>query len=66
MKADLAQSDDLVACFNQSSADPVGTRERDTVAILASETPSSDDYLEMGKPCPQTFAEITCVRHSAP
>ena len=36
MKADLAQSDDLVACFNQGRPDPVGTRERDTVAILAS------------------------------
>jgi hypothetical protein len=65
MSADLPQLNYLLARLNHRSPDPVSTREQDTVDILAAHTPSADRDLEIGKPCAQALAEITCVRQSA-
>ena len=65
MSADLAQLNHLLARLDHGSSDPVSTREQDITTIFASHTPSSNRDLEIGKPCPQALAEITCLRQSA-
>ena len=62
MSAGLAQLNHLLARLDHCRPDPVGAGEQDTLSILASHAPLSDRDLEIGKPCSQPLAEITCLR----